>query len=163
MYSKLLLSFGLVFIFAFGTSQAFASKPINAINSDDNGVAIHGYDTVAYFTKGKPVKGKKKYSYKWKGAKWYFSSKKHKQLFIKNPTKYAPQYGGYCAYAVSFGGPADVDPYSWKIYKGKLYLNLNRNIYNKWEMDVDGYIEKANDEWPDIAKYNIEDEEETEE
>ncbi len=157
MIYRLLLSMGVLLVIGFGTSQSFASKPINAINSNDDGVAIHGYDTVAYFTKEEPVKGRKKYSYKWRGAKWYFSSRKHKKLFIKNPTKYAPQYGGYCAYAVSYGGTADVDPFSWKIYDGKLYLNVNRNIFNKWNMDVDGYIERADEKWPNISKYSEED------
>src|SRR5208337_2622099 len=88
-------------------SPAYAIEPVNKTS---DGVAIKGYDPVAYFTDGKPVKGNRAFEYVWMGAKWHFSSAAHKDLFIKNSEQYAPKYGGYCAYAVSVGSVADIDP-----------------------------------------------------
>ena len=135
------------FVAASGT--AFA---VNPVNSSFFGGAIKGYDPVAYFTEGKPVKGKSAYQHKWMGATWSFASAENRDLFQKNPEKYAPQYGGYCAYAVSQGGTANGDPHVWKIVDGKLYLNLNSNIQKIWEKDIPGYIKKANQNWPKILK-----------
>ena len=84
------------------------------------------------------------------GATWYFSTQTHKDLFEGDPEKYAPQYGGYCAYAVSQGITADIDPQAWKIVDGKLYLNLDKGIQEIWEKDMAGYITKANTNWPKL-------------
>ncbi|MGB2925516.1 MAG: YHS domain-containing (seleno)protein [Limnothrix sp.] len=116
-----------------------------------NGVAIKGTDPVAYFTQGKPVRGSASFTHSWNGATWHFSSAANRNLFAANPTKYAPQYGGYCAWAISQGSTADIDPNAWKIVDGKLYLNLNRNIQNRWERDIPGFISKANLNWPRIS------------
>lgn len=116
------------------------------------GQAIRGYDPVAYFEEGKPVKGKSSYSYRWNDAKWYFSSEKNRDTFIRNPQQYAPQYGGYCAWAVSQGYTASIDPKVWRIHGGKLYLNYDNNVQDLWEKDIPGHIESADKNWPTILE-----------
>jgi len=112
--------------------------------------AVSGYDTVAYFTQSKAVKGSKKYKYKYKGENWYFSSAEHLALFKATPTKYEPQYGGYCAYAIAKNTTASADPEQWSIEGGKLYLNYNADIKQTWLKDKATYIEKANTNWPHV-------------
>ena len=136
-------------VFYLTASPALAIEPINKTS---DGVAIKGYDPVAYFTDRKPVKGSRDFEYVWMGAKWRFSIAGHKDLFIKDPDKYAPKYGGYCAYAVSQGTTADIDPDAWKIVDGRLYLNLSKKIQDKWSKDIPGYIKKADENWPRIFK-----------
>ena len=126
------------------------AAPVNKTFIGDK--AIQGYDPVAYFTQKKPLRGEEKYSYKWRGANWYFVSKANRNLFKKNPTKYSPQYGGYCAYAVSKGYTADIDPQAWDIYKDKLYLNYDKDVQKEWRKDRNGYIKKANKNWPKLKK-----------
>lgn len=111
------------------------------------GVAIHGYDPVAYFTEGKPIKGKKSLRWGFRGAEWRFSSEENLSAFRKSPEKYAPRYGGYCAWAVAQGDTADIDPEAWAIVDEKLYLNYNAEIQKKWESDRSALIEKADEEW----------------
>ena len=146
-------SFLLMFFFLVGFSPLLGKNP--KINRNKGKYAIGGYDPVSYFVQKKPQKGKKKYKYRWKKAKWLFANKKHLTFFKKNPKKYAPQYGGYCSFAVSRGFSQSVSPKdSWTIYKGKLYLNYNRKIYKKWNSDKEGYIKKANKIWPKSLKKN---------
>lgn len=114
--------------------------------------AIRGYDPVAYFTKGEPVQGLKAYSYEWKNATWRFSSNENLEAFKADPEKYAPQYGGYCSYAIAKGYTAKVDPNSWKIVDGKLYLNYNRSIQKNWQNYLDRYIKDANENWPSVLE-----------
>jgi len=128
------------------------TSAIDPINKTSDGVATKGYDPVAYFIDGKPVRGSGGFEYVWMGAKWYFSSAEHKDLFIGNPEKYAPKYGGYCAYAVSLGSAADIDPEAWNIVTGKLYLNLSKKIRDKWSKDIPDNIKKADENWPKILK-----------
>ena len=141
----------LLTVLIFYPFQAFpwAQDPVN---TNWWGVAIKGYDTVAYFTQGKPVKGSKKFEYYWNGATWRFANAKDLALFKANPEKYAPQYGGYCAYAVAWGDTADIDPNAWKIVDGKLYLNYDKATQKKWEQDIPGYIDRANLNWPGVLK-----------
>ena len=115
-------------------------------------VAVGGYDPVAYFTERKPVQGKADISYSWKGATWRFASEQNRDLFKAAPEKYAPQYGGYCAYAVAQGGTADGDPKSWRIIDGKLYLNLSPAVQKIWEKDIAGYVKAADKNWPGVLK-----------
>ena len=115
-----------------------------------NGAAISGYDPVAYFTQGKPVRGKKEHAVMWKGAVWQFSNAKHRVAFEMNPWAYAPQYGGYCAYAVSRGYTAKIEPEAWRIVDGKLYLNYSLAVRSLWAADVPGNITKANANWPGV-------------
>lgn len=129
-----------------------SEKAVPAVNTDSEGAALKGYDPVAYFTEDKPVKGRKELEHIWNGAKWRFSNERHKDLFIKTPEKYMPQYGGYCAFAVSMGATADIDPESWKIMNGKLYLNLNKKFHALWLEDIPGNIKKGDENWPRILK-----------
>jgi YHS domain-containing protein len=120
------------------------------VNKDENGAAINGYDPVAYFTDNKSEMGKKEFSYKWMDADWYFANKNHKEMFEKNPDKYAPQYGGYCAYAVTEDVLSKTDPNVWHITDGKLYLCTNGNAGEKWKKDIKGNIKKADEMWPKL-------------
>ena len=129
--------------------MARAEKPINATLF---GVAIKGYDPVAYFTVSKPGKGESDFTYEWNGATWRFASTAHRDAFKTEPEKYAPQFGGYCAWAVSQGETAGIDPGAWKIVNGKLYLNYSLEIQKKWESDVPGNISKAEVNWQILLK-----------
>lgn len=116
----------------------------------DSSSAINGYDPVAYFTDQKPVKGNPEFSYQWKNANWIFSSKQNLQLFEKNPDKYAPQYGGYCAYGCSKGKKATTDPNAWTVVDGKLYLNHSAEVKDLWMKEQKERIEMADKQWPEI-------------
>lgn len=113
-------------------------------------VALSGYDAVGYFTEGRPVLGKAAFKTTYKDAEFRFASAANLAKFKANPAAYAPQYGGYCAWAVSQGYTASGDPQVWKIVGGKLYVNYNREIGNKWEKNIPGFIASANKNWPKI-------------
>ena len=115
-----------------------------------NGYAIGGFDAVAYFTEHKPVRGDTTISITWKKEKWLFSSKKNADLFQSNPEKYAPQYGGYCAYGCSRGYKATTEPDAFTVSDGKLYLNYNLKTREVWLKDMKAYIEKADKNWERI-------------
>ena len=112
--------------------------------------AVGGYDPVAYFTDGKPVAGSSSFTHQWKGVTWRFASEKNRDLFKASPDKYAPQYGGYCAWAVSQGYTAKGDPKYWKVVDGKLYLNYDASVQTNWEKDIPGHIANANRNWPKV-------------
>ena len=114
-------------------------------------VAINGYDSVAYFRAGKAVKGSEANSFQWSGANWYFSSTENRDLFAADPKKYAPQYGGYCAWAMASARKARTDPEVWKIVDGRLYLNCSRIAFDKWQKDIPGNIKKADANWLKIT------------
>jgi YHS domain-containing protein len=142
---------GLLVGLLIGLGVAFPAAAGGIINSSFlRGIAIDGYDPVAYFTEGKPVEGSSDFEYEWMGATWRFASAADRDQFAADPEKYAPQYGGYCAYAVSQGTTADIDPDAWHIEDGKLYLNLNKKVQSIWLKDIPGYISKANANWPKI-------------
>jgi len=129
-----------------------AASPVDPVNRNRNGIAISGFDPVAYFVQSKPVQGSSQFAYSWMGAAWWFASPQDRDLFAANPEKYAPQFGGYCAWAVSNGYTADVDPEAWKIIDGKLYLNYSKSIQRKWEQDVVKRIDDANRNWPGLSR-----------
>ena len=129
-----------------------ARDPVDPVNKDRSSVAIKGYDPVGYFRQGKPVKGDPSVTEEWMGAKWQFSSAESRDLFKTNPAQFAPQFGGYCAWAVSHGYTADTDPEAWKIVDGKLYLNYSKDIQKKWSQDIPKYIEDGNRNWPGLHK-----------
>lgn len=131
---------------------AIASLQAQKVNKSWTGLAIDGYDPVAYFTEGRPVRGDEKFQHEYGGAKYWFVSQANRDLFAKDPTKYAPQYGAFCAYAVSKGYTADTDPLAWKIVDGKLYLNYNAGAQKAWEKDVPGNIRKGDENWPALSK-----------
>jgi YHS domain-containing protein len=112
--------------------------------------AIRGYDPVAYFIVGKPVKGNKQFSVSYKGVAWNFSSKQNAELFNANPEKYAPQYGGYCAYGLADGHKAPTDPDAWTIVNGKLYLNYDKDVQGLWTKKQKEYIIAADKNWPSV-------------
>ena len=114
------------------------------------GTAIDGTDPVAYFTQGRPVEGSSEFTHEWMGAEWRFSSAENRDTFAADPEKYAPQYGGYCAWAVSQGYTASTDPEAWKIVDGKLYLNYNKSVQRTWEQDIPGNIQSADGNWPKV-------------
>jgi len=114
--------------------------------------AVAGYDAVAYFTEGEPVEGSKDFTTEYNGAEWRFSSAENRDLFIANPSAYAPQYGGYCAWAAAEGKLAKGDPSYWSIVNGKLYLNYDRKVQATWETDIPGFIMKADANWPAIIE-----------
>ena len=111
-------------------------------------LAIDGYDPVAYFTEAKPVRGNTQFEFKWKGAKWIFYNIENRDQFAAAPEKYSPKYGGYCAYAVSQGNTARIDPKAWKVVDDALYLNFSLKIQQKWEAKQAESIEQANQNWP---------------
>ena len=125
------------------------------INADQNDIALHGYDAVSYFTKGKPTEGSFEYTATYKNAIFKFASAENRDKFRADPVKYAPQYGGYCAFGTSVEKKFDGDPNAWKVVDGKLYLNLNKNVQNKWLTDVPGYIESADTAWPEISQLTV--------
>ena len=112
------------------------------------GSAIRGYDPVAYFTEGKPVKGSSQFTHRWKDATWRFASAQNRDAFAAAPEKYAPQYGGYCAYGVAQGYTVSTVPEAWSVVEGKLYLNYSLGVQSDWRKDPAGYIRKANANWP---------------
>jgi len=139
---KLILS-GLFLFF----STSFA-KPVNT--GWFNSLALKGYDSVAYFTLNKAIKGSKKFSHKWNGVDWYFSNQSNLEAFKNSPEQYAPQYGGYCAYAMADGKKVSIDPKSFDVKNGKLYLNYSSAVQQKWKKESESYIKKADSEWQKI-------------
>jgi len=140
----------LVAVFA-ASSVAYAeSDPIYTGIFNNN--AVGGYDAVSYFTDGKATPGVKEFSYTYKNATWFFASQAHLDLFKASPEKYAPQYGGYCAYALAKNDLVSSDPEAWRIVDGKLYLNYSNDIQKTWEATQSDYIQKADGLWPAILK-----------
>lgn len=109
--------------------------------------AIKGYDAVAYFKAGKAVKGGESFAFQWHDKTWYFVTKENRDLFAAGPEKYAPQYDGYCAWAMTESRIAITDPEVWKIVNGKLYLNCSASAFEKWSRDIPGNIKKADANW----------------
>lgn len=130
-------------------STAHAAQPEIHRGFGSN-VAVGGHDPVAYFTEGKPVRGQPQFKTIWKGAEWRFATAANLAAFQANPARYAPQYGGYCAWAVSQGYTAKGDPQHWKIVGGKLYLNYNADVQSKWEKNIPGFITSADKNWPKV-------------
>jgi YHS domain-containing protein len=113
-------------------------------------VAIEGTDPVAYFTDGRPVEGSSDFEHEWMGATWRFVSAANRDRFAADPETYAPQYGGYCAWAVANGYTAKIDPEAWRIVDGKLYLNYSKDVQTQWSEDVPGNITKGDANWPKL-------------
>ena len=132
-------------------AAAFAGKA-DPIYKNGSGLAIRGYDPVAYFTEQKPVKGLPQFAYSWMGANWLFATGANRDQFAADPSRYAPHYGGYCSWAVSQGHTASIDPEAWRIVDGKLYLNYSKGVQRTWEKDVPGNIQKADQNWPALHK-----------
>jgi len=143
---------------ALAASTLTISTPIFAVdetstsevNADMHGLAMHGYDPVAYFTAGGPKKGQKKYAVKHTGGTYYFASSSNMKAFMADPDRYLPQYGGFCAMGIALGKKLDGDPNVWKIVDDKLYLNVNQDVSVAWQRDIPGNLYKANQNWPEV-------------
>jgi YHS domain-containing protein len=129
---------------------AYDTASISAINTEAGAVILHGYDPVAYFTAGAPTKGNARFSASHGGATYHFASEANLKAFRAKPEMYVPQYGGFCAMGAVFGKKLDIDPTQFKVVDGKLYLNVNADVFKKWSEDVPGNIAKANTNWPAI-------------
>lgn len=134
-----------VFLTLLGAANAFAD---GTVFNQSQGAAIKGYDPVAYFTQSDAVKGAKEHSHMWSGVKWLFATAANRDAFAAEPEKFAPQYGGYCSYAMSRDYVADITPTAWKVVDGKLYLNNSKAVHLWWRADIPGNIQKANANWP---------------
>ena len=144
-------------VFALGVATALSAGPAAAAEEDPvfttrSNLAIRGYDPVAYFTDEKAVKGSRDFTHGWQEADWRFANAENRDLFAADPEKYAPQYGGYCAWAVSRNYTAPTDPDAFTLVDGKLYLNYNAKVMEQWLEDRDANIESADKNWPAVLK-----------
>jgi YHS domain-containing protein len=119
---------------------------------ESDGLALRGYDPIAYFEMNAPTLGKLEHSVEYRGSKFVFASAVNREKFAANPEKYAPQYGGYCALGTANGYKVSTQPDAFKVVDGKLYFNYDRKVLDLWSKDIPGYIAKANVNWPDVAK-----------
>ncbi len=136
----------------FGTG-ALISAPASAqvdVNIDASGVALKGYDPVAYFTRSAPTPGNPAIVATHDDATYRFATQENRRLFQANPAKYLPVYGGFCAYGVAQGYKVKIEPEAWRIVDGRLYLNYDLSIREKWAMDIPGYVGAANKNWPGL-------------
>jgi hypothetical protein len=138
---------------SFAHSAALAADETNLTRGATRagpGLAVHGYDVVAYFEAGRPTLGSEQYEVAWAGATYRFASQAHLDAFEANPARYAPAYGGFCAYGAAHGKKFDGDPQRWKIVDGRLFLNLDAEVQKKWSEDVAGNVAKADQNWRQI-------------
>ena len=146
MKFKLFAIIALVFSFA----EASLAKEDQISTGLFNSRAVSGYDTVAYFTESKAIKGSKKYKAEYQGAEWRFSSQENLDLFLSEPEKYAPQYGGYCAFGLAMGHAVSSDPEAWKVVDGKLYMNYSKKVKVRWEESIPEFIDDANGNYAEV-------------
>ncbi|CAN5170142.1 YHS domain-containing (seleno)protein [soil metagenome] len=146
MKKQLSLSLILIFFIAAAMAQ---TKPV--IFTTDAG-AIQGYDPVAFFKESKPVMGTPDLTYTWNSAVWHFSTQENLDLFKATPEKYAPQFGGYCAFGVASGHKSPTEPETWTVVNDKLYFNYNKNVQKLWNKNQKGLIDQANKTWPTVIK-----------
>ena len=145
-----ILSLAIISMILITAAACNSSKGVQPVNKNADGVALKGYDTVAYFSRQKAVEGKAEHEFVWNGAKWLFSSAENRDEFAKSPEKYAPQYGGFCSWAVSHGYTANGDPEAWKVVDGKLYLNYDPKVKEMWEKEQTDLIKKGDENWRDF-------------
>jgi YHS domain-containing protein len=120
---------------------------------EKDGFALRGHDPVAYFTQGAPAQGRSEHRAEYRGSTFLFATQAHRDAFVADPARYAPQYGGFCAFGLAGGYKAATDPEAWSIVDGKLYLNYNRAVQKQWSADVPGFIAKADRHWPTVMKH----------
>jgi hypothetical protein len=137
-------------VIAAGVGAVAGAGPQPPVNVSRGQLALRGYDAVAYSTIGQPTQGSTNLEHRWNGAVWRFSTAANRDRFAKEPERYAPEFGGYCAYAVSRGYTADGDPHAWRIVGGRLYLNYSKSVQRLWEKDVPGNIAKGRQNWPGV-------------
>ena len=127
-----------------------AARAGHDTETDSNDVILAGYDAVAYFTEGKPVEGSSKYTAVYNGAIYQFSSRGNRDAFKEDPARYAPQYGGFCAYGMTFGKKFEVDGKAFEVVDGKLYVNKNKRVYKTWAKEIPNNIAQADGQWPRV-------------
>lgn len=135
-------------------SVSLASAALSAgveLNASSTGLALQGYDPVAYFTMGEPTKGDWKITATFNEATYRFANEEHKAAFEADPEAFLPQYGGYCAFGAAMGFKFDGDPNYWRVVDGELFLNISESIQERWSTDIPGFIDKADTNWPEIA------------
>ena len=137
----------LAFLAAFAATPARADTP--PVFSR-RGAAIRGYDPIAYFDLGRPERGSRDHEAVWNGATWRFMSAENRDRFLADPEAFAPQYGGYCAWAVSNNYTASIDPDAWTIHEGRLFLNYSLRVRDRWSGDIPGNVAKGDANWPDV-------------
>ena len=143
---KILAYFMLITFVSVGCGEKNSALEVYKTNDG----AINGYDPVSYH-KEKPIKGTDNYSYKWKDATWYFANEENLSLFKTDPERYAPQFGGYCAYGMAEGHKAPTQPDAWTIVDGKLYLNYNKEVLSRWSENRDEFIKQAEGNWSSVS------------
>ena len=148
------IAYALAAVLVAGTASAglLGGQKVAPVNVDKQGVALHGYDPVTYFDSATPQPGSDTFAYNYMGATWRFVSAEDRKKFASSPEKYLPQFGGYCAKAVSENHTADTDPLAFKIVNGKLYLNYDQKVQELWEKDIPGRIARAEKNWPGLQE-----------
>ena len=139
-----------IFLFCSAILMTGQAQALDPVYKSLFGKAIQGYDPVAYFAEGSAVEGSSEFKTDWNGATWHFASAENRDKFAANPEQFAPQYGGYCAWAVSQGYTAKIDPEAWSIHEGKLYLNYSKGVRQQWSKDIPGNIVKGDKNWPGL-------------
>jgi YHS domain-containing protein len=127
---------------------AYDENSSSDVNVDANGLALKGYDPVAYFNASAPARGQSQFSARHQGATYWFVSAANRDAFAANPGRYAPAFGGFCAMGVALEKKLDVDPQAWRVVDGRLYLNVNKDVQKRWLDDVPGNLATANRNWP---------------
>ena len=140
---------------ALGVPALASASPAPSVSATEQGIAIGGYDPVAYFTDGGPRQGKPEFAAQHDGATWWFASAEHKAMFAADPDKYMPAFGGFCAYGTSRGYLVKIEPEAWSIVDGRLYLNYDLGVRDTWMKDTKGYIDQAKANWPKLDKSDI--------
>ena len=141
------IALGLIATGLVAGAAAYQKSQVNLSRGD---LGLQGYDAVAYWTSGQPTLGSPSFEHRWNNAVWRFSTAENREQFAKDPARYAPEFGGYCAYAVSRGYTANIDPNAWRIVDGRLYLNYSKRVQKLWEEDVPGNIAKGRQNWPGV-------------
>ncbi len=146
------LTAGLVMLAAAGVVEAAGQDAAPRFNANRAGVVAGGYDVVAYFVDQKPVRGNPAIAHTWLGATFHFATTEHRDAFAKAPEKYAPQFGGFCAWAVSRNYTADIDPEAWTVANGRLFLNYSKRVQETWLQNRDANIAKGDANWPALSR-----------
>ena len=134
------------------TVSVAAALAAQRVNADRKGVAVKGYDVVAYFVDGRAVPGEAALEHELGGVRYRFASAANRDRFVREPQRFVPQYGGFCAWAVSRGYTADTDPLAWRIVDGRLFLNYDRSVQRQWETDIPGNVVKGDANWPALSR-----------
>lgn len=135
-----------------GLAVAGSSRAAQPEIRTEDGLALRGYDAVSYVTEGMPRRGEARFEAAWRGARWRFASAAHRDLFLAAPERYAPRYGGHCAWAMSQGYLAPADPLQWRLVEGRLYVNYDAAVHRSWLRDIPGFIAAADRNWPGVLE-----------